>query len=249
MARTVELGVEWLGRVPYAEALELQEKAVEARRSGSAGDRLLLLEHPPVITLGRSAKGDNVLLTPEELATRGIESFEIRRGGDVTYHAPGQLVGYLVSDLAAAATREGRAPDVHRFLRTIEGALIEAMAELGVVGARRAGMTGVFAARPEAASGPLRKIASIGVGLRGWVSCHGFALNVTTDLSGFDTIVPCGLRGVEMTSIRRELGAGLPDLQEDSEKDSQRDSPDLDSRARAAVSCAFRRHFQSPGLP
>lgn len=227
--------VEWLGLVPYAEALEIQQSAVDARRAGSASDRLLLLEHPPVITLGRSAAPENVLATPEALAARGIETFEVRRGGDVTYHAPGQLVGYLVCDLAAASVRDGRPPDVHRFLRTIESALIEAMAELGVPGERRDGMTGVFAAHGGSPPAIPRKIASIGVGLRGWVSYHGFALNVTTDLSGFDAIVPCGLQGVEMTSILRELGASAPDPLR------------LGSRARDAVSAAFSRHFAPSG--
>ena len=120
------LAVEWLGRVDYAESLELQERALEARRSGEAGDRLLLLEHPPVITLGRSADRDNLLLPAELLAGRGIALHEVRRGGDVTYHAPGQLVGYLIADLKA----RGRA-DVHAFLRDMEEALIAALAELG----------------------------------------------------------------------------------------------------------------------
>jgi lipoyl(octanoyl) transferase len=204
------LEIDWLGCVPYAEAHELQEKAVEARRSGAAGDRLLLLEHPPVITLGRSAKAENVLATPEELAARGIETFEVRRGGDVTYHAPGQLVGYLVSDLAERAMRRGREPDVHRFLRSIESALIDALDELGLSAQTLSRMTGVFAARPKSNSGCRRKIASIGVGLRGWVSYHGFALNVDLDLSAFDSIVPCGLDFVEMTSIARELAASAP---------------------------------------
>ena len=233
------LDVEWLGCVPYADALELQEKAVEARRSGAAGDRLLLLEHPPVITLGRSAQPANVLASPEELVARGIETFEVRRGGDVSYHAPGQLVGYLVSDLKQAAAVDGREPDIHRFLRCIEAALMEAMAELGVPGETIDGMTGVFAARAKSDPGPRRKIASIGVGLRGWVSYHGFALNVTTDLSGFDAIVPCGLRDVTMTSIRRELERVQPL--------DWPDGADLNAGARRAVTAAVRRHFTPTG--
>lgn len=230
------LAVEWLGCLPYRDALELQNEAVEARRSGAAGDRLLLLEHPPVITLGRGAKPENVLATPELLRARGIERHEVSRGGDVTYHAPGQLVGYLVSDLAQAAARRGLAPDAHRFLRSIEAALIEVTGELGVPGQTLQGMTGVFVARRKCDPAPPRKIASIGVGLRGWVSHHGFALNVTTDLTGFDTIVPCGLRGVAMTSLGRELAdtgraAGPPG------------AADLNASARRAVSSAFRRHF------
>jgi lipoate-protein ligase B len=213
------LEIEWLGEVPYGDALALQEEAIAARRAQIVGDRLLLLEHPPVVTLGRSAKPENLLIAKDVLADRGVELFETRRGGDVTYHAPGQLVGYLVVDLAARDE-----PDVHRFLRDIEGALIQALAALGVPGCRLDGMTGVFVADP--ANGSPRKIASIGIGLRHWVTWHGFALNVSVDLSGFDAIVPCGLHGVEMTSVARERTAdGV--------------SGGLDERARSAVSAAF----------
>ena len=201
------LEVEWLGRVPYGDALKLQEKAVESRRSQATGDRLFLLEHPPVITLGRSASSNHLLASPEALAARGIEVFDVRRGGDVTYHAPGQLVGYLVIDLQQAARFAGSEPDVHRYLRRIEAALIDASGRLGVGARTLAGMTGVFASAgdlDDSGAGPPRKLASIGVGLRGWVSYHGFALNVTTDLAGFDSIVPCGLHDVAMTSIRAE---------------------------------------------
>jgi lipoyl(octanoyl) transferase len=190
------LAVEWLGRIRYADALALQEEAVEARRTRTSGDRLLLLEHPAVITLGRSARPGNLLASPDALAERGIEVFDVRRGGDVTYHAPGQLVGYLVTDLQQSARQAGGEPDVHRYLRRIEAALIDASQEMGVAARTLAGMTGVFAADchgDESDSATPRKLASIGVGLRGWVSYHGFALNVTTDLRGFDSIVPCGL--------------------------------------------------------
>ena len=212
--RRADLEVDWLGCVPYGEALELQEEAVDARRSGVAGDRLLLLEHPPVITLGRSASASNVLASPKALAERGIEVFDVGRGGDVTYHAPGQLVGYLVTDLQEAARLSGSELDVHRYLRRIEAALIDASEQLGVVGQRLSGMTGVFAAPRDDGgrdSGPPRKLASIGVGVRGWVSYHGFALNVTTDLRGFDSIVPCGLQQVAMTSIAAERAHGSDD--------------------------------------
>jgi lipoate-protein ligase B len=182
--------------VAYGEALELQLAAVEACRAGGA-DRLLLLEHPPVVTLGRSAKAENLLASRAQLAARGVEVHEIARGGDVTYHAPGQLVGYLIADLAARGAR-----DVSRWLRDLEACLLEALAELGVPSRRIAGMTGVFVDAP----GTPRKIASIGVGLKGWVTYHGFALNVSLDLAGFDDIVPCGLAGVAMTSVARELG-------------------------------------------
>jgi len=216
------LHIERLGLVPYAEALELQEKRIEAVRAGSAPDTLFLLEHPPVVTLGRSAKPENLLLPPDELARRGVERFEVARGGDVTFHAPGQLVGYLVCDLAARGV-----PDAHGWLRGIEAALIAALSTLGVRAATRPGLTGVFVDDPdaEALGGPPRKIASIGIGLRGWTSWHGFALNVSLDPAAFGLIVPCGLHAVRMTSVGRELGAAATGA--------------LDQSAREAVSTAF----------
>lgn len=215
-----ELEVLWLGRVPYAEALELQRRRQEAVRAGEAAEALLLLEHPPVITLGRSADPAHLLESPAALAARGVELHEVARGGDVTWHGPGQLVGYPIVDLAA----RGR-PDVHRYLRDLEGALCDAAAELGVAARAIPGMTGVFAKDGE----PPRKLASIGVGLRGWITGHGFALNVDADLAGFAAIVPCGLHGVAMTSLARELGDGAP--------------PDLGLRARAAVAAAVVRRL------
>jgi lipoate-protein ligase B len=219
--------VEWLGLVPYPEALELQEKRVEALRHGSGPECLLLLEHPPVITLGRSGNLEHVLAPAAALEASGIPVHRVSRGGDVTFHGPGQLVGYLVLDLA----RRGE-PDVGRFLRLLEATLIEALAELGLEAHVRPGMTGVFAG-PAPAAGPEyghpRKIASIGVGLRGWITWHGFALNVTTDLAAFGAIVPCGLRDVEMTSVEAELGDGAPQ--------------DLDARVRDAVTQAVLHRF------
>jgi lipoate-protein ligase B len=193
------LTVDWLGRVPYGEALARQEAAVAARRSGASGDRLLLLEHPPVITLGRSTRPENLKTSREELARKGTELHEVARGGDVTYHGPGQLMGYTIVDLSARGM-----PDVHAFLRLIEATLIEALAELGVAGGTEPGKTGVFVAGTQ----PPRKIASIGLGLRGWVTWHGFALNATLDPADFGDIVPCGLHGVEMTAIARERERG-----------------------------------------
>jgi lipoate-protein ligase B len=192
---TAELAVDWLGRVAYREALEIQEKAVEARRRGAAGDRLLLLEHLPVVTLGRRADGSNLRRSPAELAERGVEVISVARGGDVTWHGPGQLVGYAVLDLAARGE-----PDVHRHLRNLEVVLIEALASFGVQAARIPDMTGVYVD----GSRPPRKLASIGVGVRGWVTWHGFALNVTNPPESFADIVPCGLHQVEMTSVARE---------------------------------------------
>ena len=217
-----ELAIEWLGLVPYREALELQHKNVEARRAGAAPDTLLLLEHPRVITLGRGARSDTLLASAEQLAARGIELHRVSRGGDITYHAPGQLVGYLVLDLAARGAR-----DVHAHLRGIEAMLARALAELGVGAHTLAGYTGVFVqpAEGEPRAARPRKIASIGVGVRGWVTYHGFALNVEVDLRGFESIVPCGLDFVEMTSVASELAARAP--------------PDLGDRARAAVRRAF----------
>jgi lipoyl(octanoyl) transferase len=183
-----------LGTMPYAEALVLQRAAARARISGEFGDDLLLLvEHPPVVTLGRSTKQGHLLAAPELLAARGVELHESERGGDVTFHGPGQLVGYPIVDL------KGHTKDLHWYLRQVEEALIRAVGRLGIVAERRAGLTGVWTGG--------RKLASIGVHARDWVTWHGFALNVTTDLSFFDLIVPCGISDVEMTSVARELDA------------------------------------------
>jgi lipoate-protein ligase B len=187
-------------------------------RVGGA-DRLLLLEHPPVITLGRSTDRAHLLEDEVALAARGVAVEEVRRGGDVTYHGPGQLVGYLILNL-----RLRGAVDVHRFVRDLEAALITATAALGVKTTTVPGRTGVFVA-PEIGR-PTQKIASIGVGVRHWITYHGFALNVDVDLSGFDAIVPCGLADVTMTSLA-EQGADGP----------------LASRAREAVAVAFGRAF------
>ena len=223
------LSVEWLGQVSYAEGLELQREAVEAVRTGKARDRLFLLEHPPVITLGRRSDLAHVLESEASLAARGVEVFSVPRGGDVTYHAPGQLVGYLIRDL-----RAGGAPDLHRFLRDMEGALIEAVAEFGVQAFRIPGKTGVYVSGPKAAPAALHKLASIGVGVRHWISHQGFALNVDLDLQGFDAIVPCGLEGVVMTSLAAVRG---------------RAESDLAPRTRRSVARAFARRFGKPATP
>lgn len=216
------LVVEWLGRVAYAEALRRQQAALEAVRQGGGPDRLLLLEHPPVVTLGRSARPGHLRVPPDELARRGIELFEAARGGDVTYHGPGQLVGYLVADL-----RDPGGPDVHRHLRRIESTLGRALAAFGLGSHTREGMTGVFVGSPH--EQPPRKVASIGVGVRHWVSWHGFALNVDIDLDEFAVIVPCGLDGVAMTSLAAELGPAAPG--------------ELPARAREEVARAFVDEF------
>jgi len=181
-----------LGTMAYAEALGLQRAVAKARISGELDeDLLLLVEHPPVVTLGRSFKERHLLASPALLANRGVELFEVERGGDVTFHGPGQLVGYPIVDLK----RHKR--DLHWYLRQVEEALIRSIAPFGLVGERRAGLTGVWTEG--------RKLASIGVHARDWVTWHGFALNVTTDLRYFDLIVPCGIDAVEMSSIGREL--------------------------------------------
>ena len=182
-----------LGRVPYAEALELQRSIARDRISGAISqDVLLLMEHPPVVTLGRSTKEKNLTASPEFLQSRGVELFEVERGGDVTFHGPGQLVGYPIIDL------KRHRQDLHWYLRSIEKALIDSLADYGIPGERNPAYTGVWTRG--------KKIASIGVHARDWVTWHGFALNVTTELSYFNLIVPCGIDGVVMTSIARELG-------------------------------------------
>ena len=183
------------GRVPYDRALDWQRTLAQARIDGRLEeDLLLLLEHPPVVTLGRTAQGAHVL-RPE-----GVDVVEVERGGDVTFHGPGQLVGYPIFDLHGPPYRQ----DLHWYLRTLEDALIAALAELGIPAERKTGYTGVWTRRG-------RKIASIGVHVKQWVTWHGFALNVTTDLAQFERIVPCGIPGVEMTSVEREGGRGTGD--------------------------------------
>ena len=186
----------------YADALALQRETARQRISGELDqDLLLLVEHEPVVTLGRSSKEAHLLASPELLRARGVELFEVERGGDVTFHGPGQLVGYPIVDL------KRHRKDLHWYLRQVEEALIRALGRFGIVGGRSAGYTGVWVDD--------RKIASIGVHARDWVTWHGFALNVTTDLSYFDLIVPCGIRSVTMTSVSREApdaGVGMGEV-------------------------------------
>ncbi|HEV7732576.1 MAG TPA: lipoyl(octanoyl) transferase LipB [Candidatus Binatia bacterium] len=183
----MELEVAVAGRVPYGEALAWQETLL-ARRLAGGRDALLLLEHPPVYTLGRGADARHL----GAAASGDVEVVRVGRGGQVTYHGPGQLVGYPILGLRALK------PDVHWYVRSLEQVLIDALAELGIAAARREGLTGVWVEH--------RKIASIGVGLRRWVTWHGFALNVGRDLRGFDAITPCGIDGVRMTSVACEGG-------------------------------------------
>jgi lipoate-protein ligase B len=183
------------GLVPYRQALAWQERLV-AERPAWSHDLLLLLEHPPVITLGRGANRAHIRCTEQELAERGIDMVETSRGGDVTFHGPGQLVGYPLIDL----NRSGR--DLHLFLRRLEDVLIRTVADFGLNPGQAAGRTGVWIGK--------KKIASIGVAVRQWITWHGFALNVATRHEGFAAIVPCGLHGVEMTSLQGELGREVP---------------------------------------
>lgn len=186
------LEVDWLGLVEYGEAVALQNGLVAERRSGTIPDRLLLLEHPHVITLGASSSPEHVLADAEERRRLGIELFEVGRGGDVTYHGPGQLVGYPILDLKPDRK------DLHRYLRDVEEVLVLALGDLGVAAGREPGLTGVWA--------PGGKIAALGVRVSsGWITSHGFALNVSTDLDYFRTIVPCGIEDRSVTSLEREL--------------------------------------------
>ena len=186
------LRIEDLGRRPYAEVLELQRDLRRRRLAGDlAEDVLLLVEHPPVVTLGRGTRPSSLPIPPSGLERRGVEVFEVERGGDVTFHGPGQLVGYPILDL-----REHR-QDLHWYLRSLEDVLIQALGGMDIEAERNPGRTGVWTAG--------RKIASIGVHVKQWVTLHGFALNVTNDLDPFDLIVPCGIRQVVMTSVAAEL--------------------------------------------
>ena len=180
------------GRVPYSAALEWQRQLADDRIAGRLPhDVLLLLEHPPVVTLGRNSHAAH-LLRPA-----GVDVFEVERGGDVTFHGPGQLVGYPILDLS------GYKQDLHWYLRTLEQALIAALGILDIPAERNPGYTGVWTRG--------KKIVSIGIHVKQWVTWHGFALNVSTDLTYFNRIVPCGIQGVEMTSVLRERGAGSTD--------------------------------------
>lgn len=186
-----ELHIHRLGRVPYGPTLALQERLRDARIEGHVPDTLLLLEHDPVITFGRGAKEEHLLASAESLAARGVERFDIGRGGDVTYHGPGQLVGYPIIDL-----RPDR-QDVRRYVWMLEELMIRTAASYGLSAGRIAGLNGTWVEE--------RKIGAVGVRLRKWVTMHGFALNVNTDLSAFDLIVPCGIADKQVTSLAREL--------------------------------------------
>jgi lipoyl(octanoyl) transferase len=192
------LDVRRLGRVPYGEGLEIQRALVEDRRAGRTGDVLLLLEHPHVITLGSrsDAARSNVLASPERLRELGVELFETGRGGDVTYHGPGQLVAYPILDL-----KPDRA-DVHLYVRRLEDVMIRVSRRFGVEAGRIEGLTGTWVGGS--------KIGAIGVRISRWITSHGLAYNVASDLDYFNLIVPCGIRGHGVTSLTRELGRDVP---------------------------------------
>jgi lipoate-protein ligase B len=189
----------WQGHVSYAQALDLQMRICEAKKHGFSKDVLLLLEHPPTITLGRSGKLDNLLVQEDLLKARGIEFWNVDRGGDITFHGPGQLVGYPILSLR---THER---DVHAYMRNLEESLICLLARYGIEGMRDPRFTGVWTS--------MGKIAAMGVHLSRWVTRHGYALNVNTDLSYYDLIVPCGITGRSVTSMQKHLSR-MVDLEE-----------------------------------
>jgi lipoyl(octanoyl) transferase len=183
----------YLGLMPYAEAHELQQELVEKRKRDEIPDQFLLLEHSHVITLGRAANGANVLIEDEARARFGVELFETGRGGDVTYHGPGQLVGYPIIKLAPDRC------DIRRYVRDLEEVLIRTAADFGISAGRIEGLTGVWAGD--------EKLGAIGVRISRWVTMHGFAFNITTDLDYFRLIVPCGISNYGVTSLHKLLGS------------------------------------------
>ena len=201
MNDAIALEVQDLGLVPYAEALALQSDLVCRPRAGDIPDQLLLLQHPHVITLGTASSRAHIVADQSRLQELGIDLVDVGRGGDVTYHGPGQLVGYPILDL------EPDRKDVHRYLRDLESVLVHTLGEMGIQGEPVPDLTGVWVDG--------RKIAAIGVRISsGWITSHGFALNVSNDLSFFETIVPCGIQDVSVTSVSQELGrpVGVPDI-------------------------------------
>lgn len=190
------LAVRRLGRVGYADGLELQAQLVADRQAGRIPDTLLLLEHDPVFTLGRNARKENVLFAEDALRARGFDVFETGRGGDVTYHGPGQLVGYPILDLSPDRR------DVHRYVRNLEEVMIRTCRDYGIEAGRIPGLTGTWVGH--------EKIGAIGVRISRWITSHGFAFNVATDLSPFSLIVPCGIPDRGVTSLERLLQRAVP---------------------------------------
>ena len=208
-----------LGTVDYGTGLRLQQRLVELRKEGRVGDVLLLLEHTPVITLGRNANAANVIASPEKLTQRGVELFECDRGGDVTFHGPGQIVGYPIFDLRGMSANDGKGKTLGavEYVRRLEEVLIRTCADFGIPAKRISGLTGVWTttvpAAPDAPAQEEAKIAALGVHISRGVTSHGFALNVNNDLSYFDLIIPCGITSKPVTSMSNELDRELP-LQE-----------------------------------
>lgn len=199
------ISVVQLERIDYATGLRLQQKLVDLRKENRIGDVLLLLEHDPVITLGRNAKSANIIASAEQLAERGVEVFECDRGGDVTFHGPGQLVGYPIFDLRALTSVDGkgRSLGVIEYVRRLEEVLIRTCAEFGIPTKRICGLAGVWTENEQ-------KIAAIGVHISRSVTSHGFAVNVNSDLEYFDLIIPCGIASKSVTSMRKESGKPVP---------------------------------------
>jgi lipoyl(octanoyl) transferase len=223
------ISVVQLGTIDYATGLRLQQRLVELRKEGRIGDVLLLLEHEPVITLGRNANRDHVIAAPEKLAERGVEVFECDRGGDVTFHGPGQLVAYPIFDLRGLKSDDGSRKTLGAvaYVRKLEEVLIRTCADFGITAKRIAGLTGVWTEPQTTWGQPLpavqversstvqaisesAKIAAIGVHISRAVTSHGFALNVNTDLEYFNLIVPCGIASKPVTSMAQELGRQIP---------------------------------------
>jgi lipoyl(octanoyl) transferase len=193
-----QVQVRRLGVIPYADGLEIQKQLVEQRRAGEIPDQLLLLEHPPVITLGVKTRNNrsNIVAAPSTLEAEGVEVYETGRGGDVTYHGPGQLVGYLIIDLKPDRC------DVHRYVRDIEEVMIRTAASFGIEASRLVGLTGAWVGN--------EKLAAIGVRIARWITSHGFAFNVNTTLNHFDLIVPCGISDKGVTSLQKLVGHDIP---------------------------------------
>ncbi len=206
-----------LGRVPYSEALAIQQQVIAARKQNLIADTLLLLEHPPVITLGRNSQRSNILASEELLTTRGVELHEINRGGDVTYHGPGQLVGYPIIDLRGDLPgKKGPYLGPVDYVRLLEEVLIRTCGDFGIMAQRICKLTGVWTIASGAI--PEKKVAAIGVHVSQAVTSHGFALNVTTDLRDFDWIIPCGITDRQVTSLEQEFDPATtstppPDMQ------------------------------------
>lgn len=226
------LRAQFLGRVGYRDAVAMQHRIRDAVRSGDGEERLLLLEHPHVYTLGRNASHDDVLVSRAWLEAQGVTVEECDRGGQVTYHGPGQLVGYPILDLSPDRR------DVRRYVRDLQEVLIRTLAELGIEGRRREGkdFIGVWVGD--------RKIASIGVHLKRWITTHGFALNVAPDLSYFTRIVPCGLTDVQMTSIRKEREARFESAGAEPEPSTTPRLPELAARVAHHFGAVYDRRIE-----